>query len=220
MSLTLISHHLCPYVQRAAIVLLEKGIPFERREVDLANKPDWFRAISPLGKTPVLLVGDAPVFESAVICDYLDETHLPAMHPQEPLARARHRGWVEMSSALLNAIGGFYSAADAAALHARRADISARFQQVDQALDAAGPYFAGSQFCIVDAAFAPVFRYFDAFKRFGESGFLDAAPRVRAWRDALAARPSVQQAVPDDFAERLHAFLLARGSELSRRAGQ
>ena len=26
----LVSHHLCPYVQRAAIVLLEKGVPFKR----------------------------------------------------------------------------------------------------------------------------------------------------------------------------------------------
>jgi glutathione S-transferase len=54
--LTLISHHLCPYVQRAAIALAEKGMPFERRYVDLAAKPDWFLAISPLGKVPLLIV--------------------------------------------------------------------------------------------------------------------------------------------------------------------
>ena len=52
--LTLISHHLCPYVQRAVIALTEKGVAFERVYVDLANKPDWFKALSPLGKTPVL----------------------------------------------------------------------------------------------------------------------------------------------------------------------
>ena len=56
--LMLASHALCPYVQRVAIVLAEKGVPFERREVDLADKPAWFQTISPLGKTPVLLVGD------------------------------------------------------------------------------------------------------------------------------------------------------------------
>ena len=55
-ALVLVSHALCPYVQRAAIVLAEKGVAFERRDVDLADKPDWFRAVSPLGKTPVLLV--------------------------------------------------------------------------------------------------------------------------------------------------------------------
>ena len=63
----LISHKLCPYVQRAVIALTEKGVPFERIDIDLANKPDWFSGISPLGKTPVLLVGDTAIFESAVI---------------------------------------------------------------------------------------------------------------------------------------------------------
>src|SRR5689334_15487891 len=70
--LVLVSHPLCPYVQRAAIVLLEKGVPFERRDVDLARKPAWFLDISPLGKTPVLLAGGEAIFESAVICEYLD----------------------------------------------------------------------------------------------------------------------------------------------------
>jgi glutathione S-transferase len=54
--LTLISHHLCPYAQRAAIALAEKGVRFERRYVDLSAKPDWFLAISPLGKVPLLIV--------------------------------------------------------------------------------------------------------------------------------------------------------------------
>ena len=54
--LTLVSHHLCPYVQRAAVDLTEKGVVFERISIDLAAKPDWFTAISPLGKvstTPI-----------------------------------------------------------------------------------------------------------------------------------------------------------------------
>ena len=38
--LKLISHKLCPYVQRAVIALNEKGVPFERIDIDLANKPD------------------------------------------------------------------------------------------------------------------------------------------------------------------------------------
>src|SRR5881394_2023473 len=91
--LTLVSFDLCPYVQRAAIVLAEKGLPFERIDVDLANKPAWFKAISPLGKVPLLKVGDEVLFESAVIVEYLEETLDPALHPADPLGRARHRGW-------------------------------------------------------------------------------------------------------------------------------
>src|ERR1700738_4748578 len=83
--LKLISHKLCPYVQRAVIALTEKGVPFERIDIDLANKPDWFLAISPLGKTPVLLVGDSAIFESAVILEYLEETQAKPLHPADPL---------------------------------------------------------------------------------------------------------------------------------------
>lgn len=217
MELTLVSHHLCPYVQRAAIVLLEKGVPFSRRWVDLANKPDWFTAISPLGKTPVLLVDGTPVFESAVICEYLDETHTPTLHPADPLARAQHRAWMEFGSAVLNTIWGYYTAPDAATLQARREELQARFGQLEQALAPEGPFFAGAAFSIVDAVFAPVLRYFDTFEAIGEAGFFDHTPRVRAWRAALAQRPSVRQAAPEDYPQRLREFLLARGSELSRR---
>jgi glutathione S-transferase len=81
--LTLISHVLCPYVQRAVIALTERRVPFERVDVDLSNKPQWFTAISPLGKTPVLQVDDTAIFESAVILEYLEETQPFPLHPAE-----------------------------------------------------------------------------------------------------------------------------------------
>lgn len=217
MTLTLISHTLCPYVQRAAIVLAEKGVAFERRDVDLANKPDWFKAVSPLGKTPVLLVDDDAIFESAVICEYLDDTLLPRLHPGDALLRARHRAWMEFGSALLNAIGAFYNAADAASLARHREDIQRRFAQLEAVLPDHGPYFAGTSFSMVDAVFGPVFRYFDVLDDVGETGFFEQLPKVRAWRTALAARPSVQQAVGSGYGSELRRFFLARGSELSRR---
>jgi glutathione S-transferase len=215
--LTLVSHTLCPYVQRAAIVLAEKGAAFERRDVDLARKPDWFKALSPLGKTPVLLVGEQAIFESAVICEYLDETVAPPLHPDDALQRARHRGWMEFGSAVLNTIWGFYTAPDATALQARREELIAKFAQIEQVLPGGGPYFAGEKFSIVDAVFGPVFRYFEVFEQIGEAGFFDAMTKVQAWRHALARRPSVQQAASPQYPELLRQFLLERNSELSRR---
>ncbi len=82
---------------------------------------------------------------------------------------------------------------------------------------AAGPYFAEERFSLVDAAFAPVFRYFDTFEAtLPPLGMFDATPKVRAWRAALTGRPSVQAAVTADYADRLAAFLRARRSHLSR----
>ncbi len=205
-SLVLVSHALCPYVQRAAIVLAEKGVPFERHDIDLANKPDWFLKVSPLGKTPVLLVGGEAIFESAVICEYLEETALPHLHPANALLRARHRSWIEFGSALLNQIGAFYNAADETALVARAAEIRARLAQIEVALGE-GPYFAGESFSVVDAVFGPVFRYFDAFDAIDDFGFWDGLPKVQRWRRALAVRPSVAEAVRPDYPELLGRFL-------------
>ena len=72
----LVSHHLCPYVQRVVISLTEKKVPFRRVNVDLANKPGWFKVLSPLGKTPVLQVGGTAIFDSSVILEYLELVHM------------------------------------------------------------------------------------------------------------------------------------------------
>ena len=214
--LTLVSHALCPYVQRAAIVLMEKGIEFERREIDLANKPSWFLEISPLGKTPVLLVDGEAIFESAVICEFLDETEGARLHPEAPLLRARHRAWMEFGSSLLNTIAAFYNAADDNTLDARTKDIRRRFEQLEATLGE-GPYFAGERFSIVDAVFGPVFRYFDVFETLGDFNFFGGLPNVKAWRARLAARHSVRDAAHENYHALLRVFLCKRGSALSRR---
>jgi glutathione S-transferase len=211
---TLVSHKLCPYVQRAAITLSEKGVPFERIDIDLANKPDWFLQISPLGKTPVLLVDGQPIFESAVICEYLDETIGTPLHPRDAIRRAQHRGWIEFASAVLNGIAGLYNAPDQPALHAKAEELRQRFSQLELALQD-GPWFEGASFTLVDAAFAPVFRYFDVLDDAAGISYFDSTPRIRAWRAALAERASVAQAVSDDYAALLKRFLHARNAALS-----
>ncbi len=219
-ALLLVSHALCPYAQRVAIALREKGAAFERRDIDLADKPAWFLAASPLGKVPLLLVGGEggePLFESAVICEYLDDALPPKLHPGDALERARHRAWVEFASHLLQAIAGLYNAPDAPALQARARELRAKFERLEAALGE-GPYFAGAGFSLVDAAFGPVFRYFDVIDRIADLGLWDGLARLTVWRAALVRRESVALAVAPDYAARLGRFLRARDSELGRLA--
>ena len=212
--LTLVSFDLCPYVQRAAIALAEKGVPFERRDVDLANKPDWFEAISPLGKVPLLQVDDEVLFESAVIVEYLEETQAPRLHPAEPLVRARHRAWMEVGSSILADIWTLETTPDRAAFDAKALSLRDKFRRLEAVLDR-GPYFGGEHFSLVDAVFAPAFRYFDVFDRFVDLGTFTDLPKVQAWRRALAARPSVKSAVVADYEVRLEAFLRRHESWLA-----
>lgn len=204
--LTLVSFDLCPYVQRAAIALAEKSMPFERRTVDLANRPDWFKALSPLGKVPLLQVGDAVLLESAPIVEYLEDTHGPALHPADPLVRARHRAWMEFGSSILADIWVVETTPDAAAFETKRQALRQKFERLEAELGER-PYFSGAAFSLVDAVFAPVFRYFDVFDRLVDLGAFDGLAKVRSWRQALAARPSVRCAVVPDYEARLEAFL-------------
>lgn len=211
----LISFPLCPYVQRAAIVLAEKGVEFERVDIDLSNKPGWFLKLSPLGKVPVLVVEqdgrEEVLFESAVIAEYLDEVIEPRLHPADALEKARHRAWIEFASATLADVGGLYSAPEEPGFEQKREALEAKFARLEEQLGE-GPFFAGRRFGLVDSAFAPVFRYFEAL---GEFGLFEAKPKLQAWRDTLAGRPSVRGAVRDDYPEQLRAFVRRKGSYLA-----
>jgi glutathione S-transferase len=214
-SLRLISHKLCPYVQRAVIALTEKGVVFERVDIDLANKPDWFLAVSPLGKTPVLMVGEHAIFESAVILEYLEETQVKPLHPADPLRRADHRAFIEFGSAVLNDIAGLYAAPDQSAFKAKAEQLEARFARLEMRA-ASAPWFDGESFSLVDAVFGPVFRYFDVFDTIGEFGILTDKPKLARWRKSLAARPSVRSAVSADYPALLRDFIDRRRSFLSQ----
>ncbi|MVT66964.1 glutathione S-transferase family protein [Bradyrhizobium pachyrhizi] len=222
-ALKLISHKLCPYVQRAVIALHEKGVPFERIDIDLASKPDWFLKISPLGKVPVLVVTrddgkEVALFESNVICEYIEETQAGArLHPQDPLVRAEHRAWMEFGSAILGDLWGLETATDAAAFESKRQAVAAKFARVEAALGA-GPFFAGQNFSLVDAAFAPIFRYFDLFDQLTDLAVFTHTPKLRAWRSALAQRPSVRSAVSPDYPALLHAFLVGHRAHMLKLA--
>jgi glutathione S-transferase len=217
--LRLISHKLCPYVQRAVIVATEKNIPFERVDIDLADKPEWFLAISPTGKTPVLEVTTQPggrvviLFESAVIAEYLDEISGASLLPQDSLDRAWNRSWVEFASTTLNSIGKFYAAPDRAAFENSREELLSRLGQVER--ETLEPWFNGPRFGLVDAAFGPALRYLEVFQAHGGMNPLANFPKTAAWSKRLLERASVQSAVSADYPKLLVEFVRKKGSCLA-----
>jgi glutathione S-transferase len=65
---------------------------------------------------------------------------------------------------------------------------------------------------------APIFRYFDVFDQLSDLAIFTETPKVRAWRAALAKRPSVQAAVGSDYPQLLRAFLVRHDAHLLRLA--
>ena len=124
------------------------------------------------------------------------------------------RAWIEFASGTLNDIWSPYTAKEDASLQKAHAALAQRLAQLEQVVE--GQYFAGERFSLVDAAFAPVFRYFELFD--GAIGDLfGGLPKVRTWREALARRPSVVQAVGPDYHEGLRAFVVGQKGVLGRR---
>ncbi|GLQ30992.1 glutathione S-transferase family protein [Litoribrevibacter albus] len=212
--LELVSHHLCPYVQRSVIVLTEKNIPHKRTYIDLGNKPEWFKKISATGKVPLLRVNDDDVlFESMVICEYLNETTPGSLHPEDSLRKAQHRSWNEFASQILNNIGQLYNAKTPQAFTDASEQLRLKFERLEQEITL--PYFSGPDFCMTDAAFGPVFRYFDVIDEYLDTDLFSGLDKVKKWRNVLSERASVKQAVTADYPERLTTFLLNRNSHLS-----
>lgn len=214
-SLELISNHLCPFTQRVAIQLAEKGAAYEHTYIDLANKPAWFVQISPLGKVPILRMADATLFETTAICEFLEETvEGPSLYPAEPFAKAQHRAWIEFATAIIADVFGFYSAPDASAFERKKDALRAKFSRLDGHLSS-GPYFAGNAFYLADAAFAPIFRLFDTFDRIADFKIFRETRHIKDYRAALAERQSVQTAVFADYGNHFKAYLAQRRSHLS-----
>ncbi|WP_419905397.1 glutathione S-transferase family protein [Kiloniella sp.] len=210
----LVSFSLCPYVQRAIIVLDEKGIAHRRKYIDLSNKPDWFKQISPLGKVPLLKTEQGVLFESSVISEYLDEVTENSIHPENPFTKALHRSWIEFGSTILAGIAGLYSAKDQNTYYEKRETLVQKFELLERQLDES-TYFASDELQLVDAVYGPIFRYFDILETFIRFDFFEDLPKVKRYRENLLQRPSVIQAVPQDYQELLIQFLINKRSYLS-----
>ena len=198
----LVSFKTCPWVQRAAIVLREKNVEFEFRHIEPDNRPEWFLAISPHKKVPVLRVDDkVSLFESNAIAEFLDETTSPRLHPEDPVQRAVNRAWTDYLPTFAASVTGTAYADTAADFAKAAAEIPTPFARLEGALEkqGAGPFFNGAKYSLVDAAYAPFLQRYTFLDRVKRLGHIEKFPRLKAWRDTLLARPSTHSFPPAEF---------------------
>lgn len=192
-------------MQRAVILMRAKQVEFDVTYVNLRDKPSWFLEISPHGKVPVLKVGDEILFESNAICEFLEETVEPRLHPADSIKRARNRAWTDFVPTFSAALGNITYAADKAAVDKGVADMAGPLSRLETALaterKGPGPYFNGDKLSLVDAAYAPFLQRFSICEQVLKTGLLDKYPLVKAWTAALLADKRVTSALPDNFPE-------------------
>lgn len=205
-NIKLVSFSMCAYVQRARIVLEEKSIPHEIEYIDLNMPPDWFYDVSPLEKVPVLLVDDQPLFESMVICDYLDDISEGSLYPEDAFARAQQRSWIGFGDGVLGTVYDLLNATSETDFKRAKATIIDRLDVLEEELDIQH-FFAGQQFGMVDASIAPLFRFLDGIRRLTDMDFFEDTPSIKDWSDRVLAHPAVKQSVPEDYETQLKVYL-------------
>ena len=216
----LCSFKTCPWVQRAAIVLRAKQVPYDITYIDRDNRPEWFLAISPHAKVPVLQIdGKHALFESNAIAEYLEETAQPPLHPKDALERARNRAWTDYVPTFASAISNAAYSDSEEELTARVAKIAGPFGKLEEALSKRGnngPYFNGEKLSLVDAAYAPFLQRYTFMDRLRPLGIIEKFPRLAAWRDALMDAPAVKASTVPEIEAAWQENLVLRGRWLGK----
>ena len=207
--LELVSFRFCPFVQRNIIIAKEKGIDIKVTHINLKVPPQWFLDISPFKKVPLLRVGDAVLFESSAIAEYLDELKSPSLHPEDAVERAANRAWIMFASELLMANAKLIKArteqdsADACTTLKNQLD---RLESLIK-----GPYFNGDQFSLIDATYAPLFMRLNIIDQVYPLGIIDSESVIDKWSMQLLARDSVKQSVSNDYADAYRNWVVGMG---------
>jgi glutathione S-transferase len=201
-NIKLYSARACPFAHRSRLVLAEKNVAFELVEIDLANKPAWYGGVSLYGKVPALEHAGERIVESAIINEYLEEVFpQPPLLPVEPTRRALARIWIDFANTrLAPAFTKVVWASSASDRDAGKTELAALLELVENEalskLSGNGPYWLGNQPSLVDFAFYPWFERLPALER--HTGLsLRPLGRLAAWREAVAARASVQAIAND-----------------------
>lgn len=198
---------LSPRVRKARIVLAEKGLAYEKINIDITKgeqKTAEYLAINPYGKVPALQdqqdqENGTTVYESTIIMEYLNDTYpTPPLLPQDSGQRARARVLIHYAdnpyeSAIATLAGEMIfkpmqgGTPDDAVVAQATADLNACFDKIHQELGN-NDYLLGSGFSMADIPYVSWSLLFPMLK-------IDVpSTKVDAWLKRLQERPSVKAA--------------------------
>jgi len=198
----LISFKLCPYVQRSVILLKEKEIDYDIEYIDVYDPPEWFLALSPTGKVPILQIEDSVLFESAVINEYLDEVYTPVLHPSNPIEKAQNRAWMEFTSPMYMDTFNIMMATDKKSSDTAVDAINKNLAGLNKAM-INKPWFNGLDFSLVDISAAPLFTRLAFYKQYCDLDLLQSFSSLQVWSEGLLARQSVIESKVEGFDDML-----------------
>tara|TARA_B100001167_G_scaffold16985_1_gene9061 strand:- start:11 stop:709 length:699 start_codon:yes stop_codon:yes gene_type:complete len=212
----LVSFKVCPFVQRVAITLQYKGIDYDIEYIDLGSPPEWFLAISPLKKVPLLIVDSTVIFESAVINEYIDEAYQPVLHPEDLLLKAINRSWIEFSSNI-----SLYTFE--LTIKEKKNDFENILEELLKGFDlvedylSAKPFFNGEQFSLVDSSYAPIFQRLEFLAQIYKPIISSKRhPKLVKWKDSLLSLNAVKCSTVEEIQNLYYQLLWTRQGYISQ----
>ena len=203
MVIQLFGHPFSSYTWKAEVALYENDTPFDFRMVDpehAENSAELARR-SAMGKFPLLVDGNAAVFEATAIIEYLAAVHPGPVEliPADPAAAVKVRMMDRIfDNYVMNGMTVMVGNAlrpeehrDSYGVDRARADLDRIYAWLDG--DLTGRDWAcGADFTLADCAAAPALFYADWVHP-----IIDQHATLKAYRARLLARPSVARCVDD-----------------------
>jgi RNA polymerase-associated protein len=185
----------CPFSQRCRLVLFEKGMDFEVRDVDLFNKPDDISTMNPYGQVPILVERELILYESNIINEYIDERFPhPQLMPADPLMRARARlmlfNFEKELFVHVHVLESERAKANDKSHDKARAEIRDRLTTLAP-LFLKNKYMLGDEFSMLDVAVAPLLWRLD---HYGIELSKTAAPLMK-YAERIFSRPAYIEAL-------------------------
>ena len=185
----------CPFSQRCRLVLFEKGMDFEVRDVDLFNKPEDISTMNPYGQVPILVERDLILYESNIINEYIDERFPhPQLMPADPLMRSRARlmlfNFEKELFTHVHVLENEKSKAGDRSHDRARAEIRDRLTTLAP-LFLKNKYMLGDEFSMLDVAVAPLLWRLD---HYGIELSKTAAPLMK-YAERIFSRPAYIEAL-------------------------
>ncbi|MBZ2206050.1 glutathione S-transferase [Massilia sp. RP-1-19] len=185
----------CPFSQRCRLVLFEKGMDFEVRDVDLFNKPEDISTMNPYGQVPILVERELILYESNIINEYIDERFPhPQLMPADPLMRARARlmlfNFEKELFVHVHVLESERAKANDKSHDKARAEIRDRLTTLAP-LFLKNKYMLGDEFSMLDVAIAPLLWRLD---HYGIELSKTAAPLMK-YAERIFSRPAYIEAL-------------------------
>jgi glutathione S-transferase len=200
--ITLIDVPMSPYAQKVKLALLEKGLAFETRRVDLTRPDAQLEALSPRREVPVLIDSELEVYDSSVIVEYLEDAYPePALLPRGAAERARVRTLEELCDTAYEAIVwgvsevNVFKRAEGELKQALLARASAQVASLNARLERAlegRQWLNGESFGFGDIV---VYPHVNAASSQGNKP--EPGSRLDTWLRAVRQRPSAQRVKQD-----------------------